>query len=167
MKIYLLYLLPKNTLYAITDNKEFMERFISERNSKLFKTITKKCNKEDGIKLLNDYAKYILNIIPLEDSNGDYHIIGTIEEDDIINRVCEQMAETCTQLKYHFMKNVPFNDEYKEVLNALTTISKDIDCHPIIQIDSIKLFYHLFKNTFTECENIDNDAYKFLNSYME
>jgi hypothetical protein len=169
MKIYSLYLKTKNNVYAITDNIEFMKRFISERNSNLFKVTTLKCDKNEGLKLLNDNSKNVLNIIPLEDINGDYEIIGTIEEDNIINRVCERMAETCNYLKSNFIENVPFNDEYKALLNALTTISKDIDYHPIIQIDSVKLFYYLFKETFTECEEaeFENETYDILNMYKE
>ena len=155
MKIYSLYLLSKNKLYAITDNREFMERFLSERNSKLFKVITRKYDKEEGLKLINDNNQNILNIIPLEDSNDE--IVGTIEEDGVINRVCEKMAETCNYLKIHFTENVPFNNEYKAILSDLTTISKDIYYHPIIQIDSIKLFYHLFKETFVENDNLEYD----------
>lgn len=169
MKLYSLYLLPKNKLYAITDNKEYMERFLSERNSKLFKVVTKKGDKEECLKILTDNNINKLQIIPLEDENGDYEIIGTVYEDDTINCVCENMAETCNHLKLYFTQNVPFNEEYKAVLSALTTISKDINFHPIIQIDSVRLFYHLFKETFVEdlIEYDDDSNYKneILNKY--
>ena len=151
--------MPKNKLYAITDNKEYMERFMTERNSKLFKVVTRKCDKEEGLKIITDNNINVLVRIPLEDINGDYEIIGTTEEDDTINRVCEKMAETCDYLKRHFIENVPFTDDYKILLDTLTTISKDVNCHPIIQIDSLKLFYHLFKNTFVDDEELEYDEF--------
>lgn len=168
MKVYLIYLLPKNKLYAITDNREYMERFLSERNSKLFNVVTQKCDKDEGLKLLTNNSRNVLNVIPLEDMEGDYEIIGTIEEDDIINCVCEKIGDTCNHLKLHFTQNVPFNDEYKAVLAALTTISKDIDYHPIIQIDSVKLFYHLFKDTFAKTDHLgyDDETHDILSKYL-
>lgn len=156
MKIYLLYLIPKNKLYAVTDSAKYLERFLSERNEKLFRIITKKVNYDEGFQFLDENKFINLNIIPLEDSNGDCSIIGTIQEDNILCRVCDKFGETCEYLKLHFTKNVPFNDEYKSLLYALTSISKNINNHPIIQIDSVKLFYHLFKETFINQEYIDD-----------
>jgi hypothetical protein len=157
MKIYLLYILPNSKLYAISDNKEFIKRFLTERNPKLFKLVTKKCDKEVGLPFMSTNYKYQLDRIPLEDDNGDCELIGTIEEGSIINLVCEKMAETCTYLKNRLSNNDYFTDEFKSLLNDLTTISKDLNYHPIIQIDSIKLFYHLFKETFIHKDEITYD----------
>ena len=150
MKLYVIYLRSKKSIYAYTDNKEYMERFLLERNSNLFKCVTKKIDKSDYIEFAKDKELLKLRTIPLEDSNGDCDIIGTASEENEIMTVCEKFGDTCEYLKLHFTKNVPFNNEYKELLNLLTTISKDINYHPIIQIDSVKLFYHLFKYTFIE-----------------
>lgn len=148
MKVYLFY--HKNLLYGFTYNKEYMERFLLERNSRLFKCITKKMDKQEYFEFSKDKELLKLCEIPLEDTNGDCNIIGTVSEENEIMLVCEKFGETCEYLKVHFTKNVPFNNEYKEILDLLTTISKDSNHHPIIQIDSVKLFYHLFKDTFIE-----------------
>ena len=165
MKVYLLYLLPKKKLYAFTDNKTYLERFLSERNPKLFKVKEKKVE-NDSLFILENVSLH-LNIIPLEDENGDCSIIGTNTEDDILSRFCEKMEDTCQQLKIHFTENVPFNDEYKSILDDLTTITKNVDNHPIIQIDTVKLFYYLFKETFIESdENIVDDNNEIIEKYM-
>lgn len=158
MKIYLLFLLPKNKLYAITDNKKFLKQFLSERNSNIFNIVTKSYNEESMLELLEEYKLLKLHNIPLEDSNGDYEIIGTLQEDNLLSDVCERFDETCRHLKLHFTKNVPFKNEYKYILDSLTTINKNINNHPIIQIDSVKLFYYLFKETFVDISN-SNDIY--------
>ena len=163
MKIYLLYLLPQNKLYAVTSSKKYMKQFLEERNSKCFNVIKRKFDDEDAKIFLDSNSRLKLDTIPLEDLNGDYSIIGTIEENYTINCVCENMAESCYHLKLHFMENIPFKDEYIELLDNLTTISKNINCHSIIQIDSVKLFYFLFKETFTILDEddylIDTDEY--------
>jgi hypothetical protein len=156
MKVYLLYLLPKKKLYAFTDNKDYLKRFLSERNSKLFKVKEKRLDKEndgDSIFMMENVSKH-LNIVPLEDKNGDCSIIATNEEDHILSDVCEKMEEVCSSLKVYFTENVPFNDEYKSILDDLTTVTKNINNHPIIQIDTVKLFYYLFKETFISQDDI-------------
>jgi transcriptional regulator of NAD metabolism len=59
--------------------------------------------------------------------------------------------------------------EYKTILENLCTVSKNIDNHPIVQIDTVKLFYALFKNTFIDISDIenatDNDHEELLNQY--
>ena len=157
MKLYLLYLLPKNTLYAITNNRKYLNQFLSERNPKIFNVITKKFDDDEYEKFMTSYSHFSLIDIPLEDCKSQYTIIGTIDECNIIDTVSESMAESCNYLKLHFTKNVPFNNEYKEILDALTTISKNSNYHPIIQIDSVKLFYYLFKETFTMIDDSDMD----------
>ena len=144
-------------LYAVTDNKSYCNQFLRERNSKCFRVITKKMDEHECLKILNNNKSLNLNMIPLESSDGDCNIIGTTQEDNILSSVCEKMAESCEYLKLHFTKNVPFNIEYKELIDNLTTISKNINNHPIIQIDSVKLFYHLFKETFVEHSQIELD----------
>ncbi len=171
MKIYFIYLLPKNILYAITDNNKYMKRFMSERNSKRFKVIKKKADINDIETIMSENKKIILSKIPLESSSGDYTIIGTNNESYIIDCICENIVDNCFRFKLHFTENFSFNNEYIEVLDALTNISKNINDHPIIQIDSMKLFYYLFKETFI---NIDEDEVvgeydeyiqKFINQY--
>lgn len=155
MKVYLLYLLSKNRLYAISDNKKIIKQFLSERNHKLFNLVMKSGDKEDMLKILNEYKLLKLGDIPLEDSNGDYNIIGTLEEDNLLSHVCERMAESCQQLKLHFTQNVPFKNEYKSLLDDLTSVTKNLNNHPIIQINSIKLFYYLFKETFIDMGQLE------------
>ena len=148
MKIYLLYLLPKNKLYAVSDNKKYVKRFLSERNSKLFNVITRKGDDEELVKIIDDNKRIKLNIIPLEDYNGDHNIIGTVDEDNILTAVCENMSDICDYFKLHFTSDIPFKRKYIELIDNLSTISKNVNYHPIIQIDSVKLFYYLFKESF-------------------
>lgn len=169
MKIYSLYLISRNILYAVTDNKSYIKKFLSERNRNLFKVNITKFDKDDGLKYLDSNKFLKLNEILLEDSDGVCTIIGTIQEDDILGCICEKMSENCEYLKLHFTQNVPFNNEYKSLLNELTTITKNINNHPIIQIDSVKLFYYLFKDTFVEAKYLDylSDDDDDTNVYME
>ena len=157
MKIYLLYLISNGMLYAVTDNKTYLNEFLRQRNPKCFKRISKKMDNSECLKILTDNRLLVLDSIPLESSDGDCNIIGTTQEDNMLSSVCEKMAESCEYFKLHFTKNVPFNIEYKELIDNLTTISKNINNHPIIQIDSVKLFYYLFKETFVEHHQIESD----------
>lgn len=159
MKLYLIYLRSKNRLYAITDIRDYLERFCSERNPRCFSVCINKFSKEDGLAFMTKYSSLKLQEIPLESEDGDCSIIGTIHEEYMFNVVCENMAESCDQLKLYFTKNVPFNNEYKELLDSLTTITKDENFHPIIQMNTVKLFYYIFRDTFVE----DNDV-KLLNT---
>ena len=157
MKIYLLYHLSKNQLYGISDNRRYIKRFLKERNPKLFKVITNEYDDDEFLQIKNKNPLLILKPIPLENKNGDMEIIGTSQEDYKLTCVCEQMSETCEYLKLYFEKNVPFNNEYAALINDITTISKPINNHPIIQIDTVKLFYHIFKETF-----INDNSIKFI-----
>lgn len=165
MKVYLIYLLPKKKLYAFTDNKCYLERFLLERNEKLFK-VKEKTIDDDSLFLLENISLH-LNVIPLENKDGDCNIIGTNTEEAILDTVCEKMGEVCDYLKVHLTKNVPFNIEYKSLLEDLTTITKNTNNHPIIQMDTVKLFYYLFKETFIEQNEIDyiDDTDDFIKKY--
>lgn len=161
MKIYLIYILPKNKLYAISDNKKYVKRFLLERNAKNFKVIKKKFDTDEYNDFLNENIRLRLYEIPLEDLSGNYTIIGTNIENYIIDSVCENIADSCFRFKVHFMENFTFNNEYKAVLDAMTTVSKNINEHLILQIDSMKLFYYLFKETFADydqCVFIDEKS---------
>jgi hypothetical protein len=148
MKLYLLYL--KNQLYGVTNKKDYMIQFLSERNSNLFDVVTKKMDDDECMKYMSNNASLKLTEIILEDKNGSYAVIGTIKEEDELNYTCEKFVDTCNNFKLHFLHNVPFKKKFKSLLDDLTTISKVENYHPIIQIDSVKLFYYLFKETFLE-----------------
>lgn len=148
MKLYLLYM--KNQLYGITDNKDYVTQFLSQRKSNIFTVVTEKMDKEECIKYIQDNSSLKLIEILLEDENSSYTIIGTVKEEDEINCTCEKFSDTCNSFKLHFLPNFPFKKKIKSFLEDLTTISKMENNHPIIQINSVKLFYHLFKETFTE-----------------
>ena len=113
MKAYLIYLKPRNILYAISNDKKLVKQFLSERNNKLFHTEIKTVDNDEWLMLLNGRKLLRLQNIPLEDSNGDYNIIGTIVEDNQLTAVCEKMMESCYHIKQHFTNNVPFKNEYK------------------------------------------------------
>lgn len=153
MKLYLLYL--KNILYGISDNKKLVNQFLSERNSNLFTVVVKKIDEELCYKYKVDNPSLTLTEIILEDKNGLYTIIGTIKEEEKLNYTCEQFVDTCNSFKLHFLNNVPFKKKIKSLLDDLTNISKIENDHLIIQIDSVKLFYYLFKETFLEEDKIN------------
>ena len=149
--------MPKRKLYAITNNKLYIDRFLNERNTNCFKLVITKCDKDEWDNIIQEDRRYLLTRIPLENSDGDFEIIGTMYENNILDRVSEKMADTCETLKLHFVQNVPFNMEYKMILEDLCTVSKNIDNHAIIQIDSVKLFFALFKETFVDLSE-ENDT---------
>ena len=153
MKLYLLYL--KNQLYGITNNKEYVTQFLSERNPNLFNVITEKMDDDECMKYISNNSSLKLIEILLEDKNGSYSLIGTIKEDEELNYTCEKFVDTCNNFKLHFLDNVPFKKKVKSLLDDLTTISKVENYHSIIQIDSVKLFYYLFKETFLETNQFE------------
>ena len=157
MKYYLLYLLPRKKLYAFTNNKDELNLFLSQRNSSLFIVRAQKIRDDDDANINFLIKNKLLQLIkiPLESSDGDCYIIGTQREENVLNGVCERLADTFAAFKFHFTENFLFNDEYTELLDNLTTISKNINNHPIMQIDSVKLFYSLFKETFIDSGSLD------------
>ena len=155
MKLYLVYLISNSKLYAITEDHTRLKKFLSERNRNLFKVIPRKLEKDDLRHLDAEYRRLKMIDINLESSDGDFTIVGTIDEESILTHICEKMESRCNEFKLHFTKNVPFNKEYLELLDSLTTIVKNINNHPIIQIDSVRLFYYLFKDTFLNIEHLE------------
>ena len=156
MKIYRIYHKTIGGLYAITDKKEYFEKFLSQRNSNLFTLEKFKIDKDRVEEYLTHNSKLRLIDIPLEDETGDYSLIGTVNEENILNLICERVGDFCYHLNLNFTQNFPFNSEYKTLIDDLTTISRDENYHQIIQLDSVKLFYFLFRNTFTLSEEPEN-----------
>lgn len=150
MKVHLFYLRSEeNRLYAYTTNDEYARQFIETRNKEAFYYKTEKMDELICKAFMNKHKTLQLITVPLADENDKYSIIATYEEDEKLMVAEEELGNQMDYFNYHFLKNVPFNDEYKELISQLTTYYHDENNHPVIDVDEVKLFYEIFKNTFS------------------
>lgn len=150
MKIYLFYLKenPKE-LYAFTLDKEYKDRFMDERNMNLF--YMKKEHIEKNICMVftnKNKSKQIIKDV-LNDGKKDYVVMCTLEESVKLSESCEYIENTCRAIK-ELIHNYSLKKKYLKSILALTDVIKNQNTNPTLKINSFKLFYELFKNTFYE-----------------
>jgi len=143
--IYCFYKKSEGSLYAITENKKFYERFISERNKRCF--IIKKIkfhHNDEASSFLFTNSSLILGDFPYEDDKSNITmLVATPKEEDILQNKIEEMQDCAVNIKCIFNKYC-LKGKYFTALMNLIDIS-DVDG---LKIDILKLFIYLFKDTF-------------------
>lgn len=156
MKIELIYL--KNKLYCYSNNHDYVNKFLSQRNRNLFTVKNKKMNKEEFKIFDNSNYQIKLCEILLYDGINDLCIIGTHEEDFKLSIISEKIYDKIDNLnKYYQSKSILKNKVLKSI-NYLTNIIVDKNSqNQYFKIDTLNLFYYLFKNTFKNIDDYDID----------
>ena len=150
MKVYLFYLKEDpRELYAFTLDKEYKNRFMSERNMNLFYMKKEHMEKNICMVFMNkNKSKQIVRDV-LNDGKTDYEILCTVEESTKLSESCEYIEFTCGAIK-ELIHNYSLKKKYLKSILALTDVIKNQNTNPTLQINTFKLFYELFKNTFYE-----------------
>lgn len=162
MKVHLLYLKKTKLLYGISIQKNVIDRFLSERNHKSFIHKIKKISKEKYDKFLkiNNNRNRILSEYPLTDNNGSYTIIATAIEDEILSEVCDIINKRMYEIKKNFSTYIHLKEPFNTAIDNLTDCYISDEQQPIVVIDTVKLFYRLFQDTFIpvcELEFLEKD----------
>lgn len=150
MKVHLLYLKQRKSLYGISIHEEIIDRFLSERNSKCFVYKTKKMSESKFNKFINknNNKNKILSEYPLESKNGSYIIIATAIEDEILSEACDIINRRMYEIKKNFSNYIHLKEPYNTVIDNLTDCYISDEQQPVVVIDTVKLFYKLFQDTF-------------------
>lgn len=149
-KVYIYYI--DNRLYAWTIRKEDRDFFESQRNMKVF--IRKKKRMEPIVfrGFMVKYKDHQILEIPLESDGCTYLIRGTYAEDTELSLKSDEILKTLDYLDLYFQKIIKRDilpDKYEKSIRTLLsfqTIAKNKDRE--FRINSLSLFYNLFKFTF-------------------
>ena len=167
MKVIIFSLKVEKTIYAFTINKEYAEIFRSQRNMNLFNESVISLDKFEFMLFNNKNAKYQLVKDYLEDGNNDIEIIATINETSQLSESCEYIRQT-TEFIEREIDCFPLKKKYlKPIMKITQNITKRKDNHPTLNVNTFKLFYFLFRNTFSEYELPNSPNLKFLITYDE
>lgn len=128
-KFYLIPVLRENlqmdpTLYAFTNEKNLMKKFMEQRNKKCFRCLETESSKEEYELLYHQYPMLVLKEIPLrtkdEESITDYSVvklIGTKREEDELEKFIDDFAFIYE--KYLMINPEKFCKPYQKALRAL------------------------------------------------
>ena len=156
-KVYLFFLKDEKELYAYTIVKEYRDIFRNQRNMKLFKESSLKMDKYELSVFENkNYKKKIYQDF-LYDGKTDIVIYATTEESNSLSESCMYITNIMNSVKDEVAKYC-IKEKYLKSILKLTEkiILKDNDKDKgIINVNTFKLFYHLFRNTFSEYSDIE------------
>lgn len=152
MKVELIYL--KDKLYCYSDNHEYVKKFLSQRNQKLFKVIKCKMNKNEFKIFDNTNYQIKLCEILLFDGIDDMYIIGTNNEDFRLTIASDEIYDTINSINtFYQFKNDILKDKILKSIKYLTnTIVDNTLKKQEFKINTLNLFYNLFKNTFSDID---------------
>lgn len=138
-----------SSLYAWTTDESLLYRFKQQRcvSSFIFKTMSETTNL--SMELLSTKDRKKLTTISLDDQNSHYDVIGTFEEEGILDMEYDRIASDFIHLQMALSK-VPFNDEYSKLISSLTNVLKSNGDDISMKMDTFHLFYTLFHKTFSE-----------------
>lgn len=140
MKIYAIYRtdLGESVLYAITDNKELLDEFMSIRDSNRFIVGTTKTTRHNGLKFLDDHSYSLLTRTSFK-TNGEFGInsvdmvVTRAEEETILLKGEEILIQ---ELSKYIIDGEIFNIELQRELYNLDyfKIFKFIHCDRYINM---------------------------------
>ena len=147
-KFYVLYKKDDKSLYAYSENLNYVERFLQERNANRFKLKEIKIESEEESRIFRYTNRdYKLNEFPYQNSlkEKDYVcIMATIKEDYIVDCELEHIQEKCNKYLL-LLEKVGFKKKYKKSIENFLYI---VNNHNEIELDVFSLFVDLFKDTF-------------------
>lgn len=158
MKIFVFSLKNETEIYTYTAAKEYAELFRYQRNMKLFNERTVKMDEYEFMIFANKMSNYQLVKDYLYDGENDIEIVASVKETSQLSESCEYIQFTIESIK-KTVRMFPFKKKYlKPILKITQSITtKGIDDNPTLNVNTFVLFYHLFRNTFSEYK-IDDEA---------
>lgn len=155
MKVYMVYIKGNKSPYAYTINKDYINLFIEQRGQDMIYVKPIEMNKYEFMVFSNQNRGLQLGKDYLDDGEHTIEIIASVDESSQLSESCDYIQNTVLTLETSF-KKLPLKKKY---LNSITKITSEIsrrdNNNPTLRVDTISLFYHLFKNTFTEVNEYD------------
>lgn len=146
-------------VYAASINKKYIELFKLQRNMSLFNIRNIKMNKYEYKAFMFNNKSNMLVLDYLYDTKTKTNIemVTTVHESDELSESCNNIhsiAETLEKSIYQYS----LKPKYLNIITTLTSFITELDVNGnILNIDTFKLFYHLFRNTFSEdADKIDD-----------
>ena len=156
VKVYCYFLRSSpNSLYAFTINKKYKELFEQQRNMTVFISGIKEFDdiSYQPFNYMNRYKELTEDIV--QDKETTISVICTIEESSKYSGVINEILSFIESLTRDVqMSKYPLQEEYLNIIEDLT--SKIMGEGEIININTLKVFYNLFKETFVNTET-DNE----------
>lgn len=151
MKVYIFKLKNESNIYAYSINKEYVDIFISQRNMKLFKYQIIDLDKYDFMIFSNKMNNQKLLKDFLYDGENDIEIVATTEESSKLSDSCQYIQDICDFVKHHIHEYNLKNKYLKSILKITDKIILEEENKPVmLNINTFKLFYYLFRNTFSK-----------------
>ena len=134
-KFYVLYKKDDKSLYAYSENLNYIERFLQERNANRFKLKEIKIESDEESRIFRYTNRdYKLNEFPYQNSSKEKDYVCIMATN----------KEKCNKYLL-FLEKVGFKKKYKKSIeNFLYIVNK----HNEIELDVFSLFVDLFKDTF-------------------
>lgn len=155
MKFYLFFLKKKpKELYAFTMDKSIKENFEFQRNMDLFLVEKVELDKYLGMVFMNKNKDKMIHKDILNDGEQDYEIYATVFESTSLSESCEYINSTCQSIR-DIIHQYSVKKKYLKSILFLTDVIKIENKVPTLKINTFKLFYEIFKETFFETENIE------------
>lgn len=167
MKVFVFCLKSDNSVYAFTATEEFADMFRSQRNMALFKENTLTLDKYEFMIFANKMSKQKLCKDYLDDGEHDIEIMATVHETAQLSESCEYIQRTIECIQKDFSRSSIKKKYLKPIMKITQSITKRIDDHPTLNINTFSLFYYLFRNTFSEYDLPNSPKLNFLISYDE
>lgn len=149
--VYIYYL--DNRLYAWTNQKKDKAMFEEQRNVDVFRRKKKTLSPIQFHVFMQKYKSYQIIEIPVSSKGKDFSIFGTYYEDEELTSLSEHLLSEFEQLDIYFT-SIFHNDllpgKYKNAVNTLLdycSINSKTKINEF-HIDSLSMFYTLFKHTF-------------------
>ena len=146
MKVTLYYF--QKDLYAFTTNKDYVEKFDTQRCLQVFHKKEIKMKEKEYRKCMAFNSKKMLIEVPLETTqNVILNLVVTYQEDDKVSEYISNLQREAFDMKLK-MLNFKFSDTLKsEFLNMLNP-----DYKGEFDLDVYEIFMSLFKFTFIKNE---------------
>ena len=146
MKLYLIYRKDNDNLelYAITDEKKYLEKFLDQRNSKLFTYKKVNADKEEVRSYKTSHSLLFLTEDILCDKDKSVRIISTRGESIDLTESCDDIVKESLYI-IKDISNHPIKEKYKK---AIKRICKAVVKNEEIDINTVDLFMDINKATF-------------------
>ena len=150
MKIYLIYLKKDKSLYAYTSVKEYLDRFLIQRNPKCFIVKKVKMSEPEQKSFMYTHRLLQLNIFPYQteySETGYVDLASTSKEDDNITAKIEEIESYILSIK-RLLNTYHFKSKYRKSIERL--ISIDDPDENLYTIDMLELFIDIHRDTFID-----------------
>lgn len=159
IKVYIYILKKEEThkeIYGYTVDKDISKQFESQRNMKLFYRIVKRMDKYNLMIFMNNNKSKQICIDNLYDGKNDYQIAATIDESSALSESCDSILSTIIFIN-DAMCDYKLKKKYLKAIDEITNFLNN-NKYDYANIDTLKLFYYLFKETLYDDINESDDS---------